>query len=149
MEIWHLHPIFVHFTVALLFISSILFIFSAFARERNWVTGYLNAAIWMFWIGIILTLFTAISGLIAYFTVPDIDEVTRQAINKHAISAVITASIYLILAFFLWNYQKRKIFPNNLWISALVIAVLLLTYTAYLGGGLVYRYGVAVSKTTE
>jgi uncharacterized membrane protein len=149
MELWYWHPIFVHFTVALLFTASVLFIISHFGRGRNWQTGCINAATWIFWIGIAVTLFTATTGLIAYFTVPNIDEETRSAINKHFMSALITVITYLVLAFFLWSKNKQGLFPGNLWILGLVIAVLLLINTAYLGGDLVFRRGVGTSTTTS
>jgi uncharacterized membrane protein len=145
MELWHWHPIFVHFTVALLFTGSALFIVYAGARNSPWAPKCLTAAQWMFWFGIAAALFTAATGLLASFTVPNIDANTRDAINDHFMSAAATAILYLILAFFLWRRQSRNLPPGNGWTIILVIAMILLVNTAYLGGNLVFMRGVGVA----
>jgi len=50
MAPWLWHPIFVHFTVGLLFTASLLFIVSACSHGKSWVPSCLNAAKWMFWL---------------------------------------------------------------------------------------------------
>jgi len=149
MSLWHFHPIFVHFAVALLFTASVLFIVAAYARGKSWAPTCLSVARWDFWLGILMALFTAVTGLLAYFTVPDIDESTRAAINKHAIAAVVTAATYLTLAFFLWRRQSQQLPPSNAWTATLILAIALITYTAYLGGGLVFMHGVGVMHVAQ
>lgn len=126
MELWNWHPIFVHFAVALLFTASVLFITAALWRGKPWASTCLNAAYWNFWLGILMAACTAVTGLIAYFTVPNIDETTRTAINRHLISAVLTVTTYLILAFFLWRRERQQLAPSNSWTAALVLAIALL-----------------------
>jgi uncharacterized membrane protein len=145
MEPWLFHPVFVHFAVALLFTASVLCIAAALSRGKPWVSACLNAARWNFWLGIIMAACTAVTGLLAYFTVPGIDETTRLAINKHFISALVTVTAYLVLSFFLWRRQRKKLLPSNTWTTALVLAIALLTCTAYLGGDLVFKRGVGVT----
>jgi len=149
MELWHWHPIFVHFAVALLFTASVLFIAAALWRGKPWVPMCFNAARWNFWLGIIMAAGTAVTGLLAYFTVPNIDETTRTAINTHLISAVLTVMTYLILVFFLWRRQRQQLPSSNGWTAALVLAIALLTCTAYLGGDLVFGHGVGVASVTS
>lgn len=144
MALWHWHPIFVHFTVGLLFTASVLFIVSNLYSPRLWTVSARTAASWMYWLGIVAALFTAVSGLTAYFTVPNIDEPTRAAINRHFVSALVTATIYLVLAFFLWCRQRQRLQPSSGWTACLVVAIASLLYTGYLGGGLVFVRGVGV-----
>jgi uncharacterized membrane protein len=148
MEPWHWHPIFVHFTVGLLFTASVLFIVRAVCRDLGWEKNCLTAAVWMFWIGIVITLITAASGLMAYLTLPHLDENTRSMINKHVIAAVLTAATYLLLAFFLWKHQRRKMPPSNGWTTFLFVGLVLLACTGYLGGNLVFDRGIGVNVVT-
>jgi uncharacterized membrane protein len=108
----------------------------------------LNAAKWMFWLGILMALFTVATGLLAYFTIPNMDADARSAINKHLISAILTATTYLILAFFLWRRQRQQLPPSDGWTTALVLAIALLAYTGYLGGDLVFGRGVGIRPAT-
>jgi uncharacterized membrane protein len=93
--------------------------------------------------------FTAGTGLLAYFTVPGVDEVTRAAINKHLASALVTVVTYLIFAFFLWRRECLQLPPGNGWTTALVLAIALIAYTVYLGGGLVFTRGVGVTSVAS
>ena len=142
---WHLHPIFVHFSFSLLFVSSLLFIIAALGRGRGWTEKCLTVARWNFWIGILMAAFTAVTGLIAYFTVPGVNDVLRMEINKHLIAAVVTVIVYLTLAFFLWRSQQKNVAPSNRWTTVLVLGLVLLCLTGYLGGRLVFNHGVGVN----
>jgi uncharacterized membrane protein len=149
MELWHWHPIFVHFAVALLFTASALFIVRTVSGGQSWAPNCLIAARWVFWTGIAMVLMAAVSGLLAYFSVPNINADLRDVINDHVVSAVITAAIYLSMAFFLWQRQKKGLPPGNAWTAALLLAVASLTITAYLGGNLVFVRGVGVTAVSE
>ncbi len=149
MELWHWHPVFVHFAVALLFTGSVLFIAYAVSRDRAWAPNCLIAACWVFWLGIVMALFTAVTGLLAYFTVPNINPDSRDAINDHLGFAVATATTYLIMAFFLWKKQKQNLPPSNAWTGTFVLAIALLLTTGYLGGNLVFVRGVGVTAASS
>lgn len=87
----------------------------------------------------------AVTGLIAYFTVPNINAITRTAINYHFISALLTVVVYLVLAFYLWRSQQKNLPPSNKWTWALLLGIALLISTGYLGGRLVFNDGVGVN----
>lgn len=148
MAPWHFHPIFVHFSLSLLFIASLLFILAALYRGRTWTERCLTVARWNFWIGIVMVILTVITGLAASATVPNINELTRSAIHLHFFSAVLTVLLYLTLAFFLWRSQQKHLAPSNKWTCALVVGIALLISTGYLGGRLVFNNGVGVNAIT-
>lgn len=148
MQLWHWHPIFVHLTVALLSTGSVLFMIRALFRNKAWASDCLTAASWVFWIGIIMALFTSATGLLAYFTLPLLDESALIAIHKHFISAALTLVTYLGLAFFLWRRQRKHLPPSVMWTTSLVVAVALLACTGYLGGDLVFKRGIGVDIVT-
>ena len=70
MELWHWHPIFVHFAVALLFTASVLFLVAALWRGKTWMPMCLNAARWNFWLGIVMAAGTAVTGFIPFNAPP-------------------------------------------------------------------------------
>lgn len=144
MQPWLWHPIFVHFTVALLVVGSLLFIIGTLTKEARWQPSCLNAARWIFWLGIGAALCTVATGLIAYYTVPHAKEETHALMNRHLMMALITATFYLALAFWLW---RRKQTASTAWIATLLPAIALLGYTAYLGGELVFTHGVGIQAT--
>lgn len=147
MSPWHFHPIFVHFTVGLLVTSSILFLVCAGSGGKSWLSSCLNGARWMFWCGIVAALLTAATGLLAYFTVPGIDDALRGEINKHFAAAVVSAVIYLTLAFFLW--RRGPLAPTGGWTLGVAIGILSLLVTGYLGGNLVFNLGVGVNAVSN
>jgi uncharacterized membrane protein len=145
MELWDFHPVFVHFTVGLLFTGSALFIATAMGRRHAWAANGLIASRWIFWSGIIALLITAVTGLLAYFTVPGIPPEVRGDINKHFAAAVVTAVTYLVLAFFLWRRQRLRLPPSGAWTGMIAVGMALLLVTGYLGGHLVFDKGVGVA----
>jgi uncharacterized membrane protein len=140
--LWLWHPIFVHFTVALLTIGSLLFLVNACAKQARWQLSCMIAARWLFWLGITAAVLTVATGLLAYFTVPHPTEETHALMNTHMIAALSAATLYLALAFWLW---RRKQAASGIWTVMLLPALALLAYTAYLGGELVFTHGVGVS----
>lgn len=145
---WHFHPIFVHFVIALLIISSLLFIIAMLGRNTTWFDKCYTTARWNFWIGLLFAVFTAVTGLIAYFTVPNIDKTMRWAINFHLLFAVLTVLFYVTLAAFLWNRLRKNLLPSKTWTASLVIGIILILITGFLGGRLVFDKGVGVNTTT-
>jgi uncharacterized membrane protein len=146
MHIWQWHPIFVHFTAGLLATSLIVFLAGFAAKEKPWAGHCFIAARWMFGSGIVAILFTAVTGLLAYFTVPHPAEL-QGVINWHVIAAILTAVAYFFLAFWLW--KKRALPLSGNWLTGLVLASFLLVCTGFLGGKLVFDYGVGVNAVSE
>ena len=58
------HPIFVHFTVALLIIAAIIHLLSHFLPKGNLANQLTIVARWNFWFGMGFTLLTGLGGLV-------------------------------------------------------------------------------------
>jgi len=136
------HPIFVHFTIALFSVATLLICLSLFIKHdfqaKLLEAGYINL-----WLGCLFTFATVAAGFYAYNTVAH-DEPSHAAMTDHKNWALITASIFLFLT--LWSIKLYKINQkhNIIFIGCLVIATSLLSITGWKGAEAVYRYGLGV-----
>lgn len=137
------HPIFVHFTVALLTVSVGLYVVHQFIKDSDMKSQFHTVARWNLWLGTAITVATVLTGWYAYNTVAH-DNPSHLAMTDHRNWALVTASIFiLITAWSIWQYKKNKTVNFALVIS-LVVASLLLGSTAWRGGEVVFRYGLGV-----
>ncbi|MDQ7089124.1 MAG: DUF2231 domain-containing protein [Methylococcales bacterium] len=138
------HPIFVHFTVALLSIS-ILFYFAAklLSNKYHWQQQWLNMANWSLWSGCLLTIGTAIAGWFSYNSVAH-DSASHAAMTLHRNWALPTATVFLLLGVWAILLAKKERQPSFLFLTFSMIAGLMLMTTAWLGAEAVYRYGLGV-----
>ena len=137
------HPIFVHFTVAMLTVSILLFLVGVTLTKSKWHEQVLIVAHWNFWIGTLAAIATAIAGWLAYNSVAH-DTPSHAAMTVHRNWAFITLGILIPAAIWL-AWSKRSLFQvPKLFVVSLVITFGLLSTTAWYGGELVYRYGLGV-----
>lgn len=137
------HPILVHFTVALLTISTVLFVISAFAGAQAWAHTVRTVAYWDLWLGAAITVLTVIAGLYAFSTVTH-DTAAHAAMIDHRSWALPTAALFILLAVWsIWLHRDRSR-TSPLFAVLMVIGFGLLTMTALEGGELVYRHGLGV-----
>jgi uncharacterized membrane protein/thiamine kinase-like enzyme len=136
------HPTFVHFTIALFSIATLLIMSSLFIKNdfrlKILEAGYINL-----WLGCLFTFITVAAGFYAYNTVAH-DEPSHTAMTDHRNWALITASIFLVLT--LWSiklYRNNKK-QNLVFVACLMVATSLLSITGWKGAEAVYRYGLGV-----
>lgn len=137
------HPIFVHFTVALLTVSVVLYMVGSFINNTDLKNQLLTVARWNLWLGTAFTVITVLTGWYAYNTVAH-DEPSHLAMTDHRNWALVTASVFFIFTLWsVWAHVKAK--NLSLWLVAgLLMALTLLGSTAWRGGEIVYRYGLGV-----
>lgn len=143
----NLHPIFVHFTVALLPLAAGFFLLSRLdggARAGQWRT----LAFWMLWLGVGISLLTLGSGIYAYNTV-DHDTPSHLAMTEHRNWAFGTMVVYLLVGVWSLLEYRKSAAPGWGLVGASLLACLLLASTAWHGGELVYRYGLGVMSLPE
>jgi len=137
------HPIFVHFTVALLSTAVGLHLLVRFISNETLRSQWEIVAQWNLWLGAILTLVTVAMGFVAYNTVAH-DAASHAAMTEHRNWAIVTASLFVLLAG--WSavraWAGRGI--NNLILVGLLVGGGLMLATAWHGGEAVYRYGLGV-----
>lgn len=137
------HPVFVHFSVALLSVAAVLQFASHFVAKPDLANQWAIVARWNLWFGVALTLLTVAAGVYAYNTV-DHDTPSHIAMTAHRNWALATFVVFLGIAgwdYYLHTHAKRK---SSLFTGVLLVALMLLLSTAWHGGELVYRYGLGV-----
>lgn len=145
----NIHPIFVHYTLALVSVSFIMYVLE-YIVKRSYPKNSLQAefgivARWCLWLAMVFVILTALAGLHAYYTVPH-DEDGHMAMQTHKNSAIVSFIFILLVGIIsIWRFKQKKE-PSPIFIAILFITQLFVLTTAYLGAEVVYRYGVGVIK---
>ena len=137
------HPVFVHFTVALLSISILFFVLVYVLKTHPWREQWLTVAQWNLWLGCGFTIATAIAGWLAYNSVAH-DTPSHAAMTDHrnwAIATIVVAVQLTIWSLSLYRAEKK---PTLTFMIVALLALGLLMSTAWRGGEVVYRYGLGV-----
>jgi uncharacterized membrane protein len=136
------HPIFVHFTIALFGISTLLFFVARCIRSEEWSRFLTRAAHLNLLLGAVLTFGTVGAGLYAYYTVAH-DGPSHRAMTDHRNWALVAACVWWLLA--LWSLAVvRNGVAACSFLGALLVAAGILAVAGFKGGEAVYRYGVGV-----
>lgn len=137
------HPVFVHFSVALLVIAALFHLLVHFSKNDNVIQQLTIVANWNLWLGALFSLFTVVAGWFAFNSVNH-DTPSHLAMLDHRNWALVTVAVVVIIA--IWSITQAKKSAAIGWpiTIALVIAAILLGSTAWRGGELVYRYGLGV-----
>jgi uncharacterized membrane protein len=137
------HPVFVHFTVALLIIAAAIHLLSHFLPKGELADQLTIVARWNLWFGVGFTLLTVAAGWYAFNTVAH-DAPSHIAMSEHRNWAMATFALLLGIAG--WEYYLSRHGRGKGWLftALLAIAACLLLSTAWHGSELVYRYGLGV-----
>lgn len=143
------HPMFVHFTVALLFMAGIGFIIAHFTQRKRYQPNILKVAEWNFWIGALISIITVLAGSYAYNTVAH-DAPSHAAMTDHRNWALVTMGILFMQAIWLWRIRRNgHLRLTTPFVILIVILMGALAGTAWRGGELVYRYGLGVMSLPQ
>lgn len=139
----NLHPLFVHFTVALLALTVGLHLLCRLMPEGEIRAQWQVVARWSLWFGMAITLLTLLSGWYAYNSVLH-DAPSHLAMTDHRNWALATALLFLVATgLSVVEYRQRKA-TSLLLLAILLMGGGLLGSTAWRGGELVYRHGLGV-----
>ncbi len=137
------HPIFVHFTVALLSTSLGLFILATVLGKKGIDEPLIIVARWNLWIGALISIITVAAGWYAYNTVAH-DTPSHLAMTEHRNLAMITFALMIPLAIWSFITFRKQQQPAITFVAAFLVVGGLLGATAWHGGEVVYRYGLGV-----
>ncbi len=135
-----LHPILVHFTIAL-FSASLFFDAAGFLLV---ITSLSVTGWWTLAAACVLTIFTVITGVISRMNLPIAEGEARSFLRSHMALGLIFFGILLILT--IWRAAIWRAGGDVSWpylMAAIGVAVVM-SIQGYLGGELVYRYGAEV-----
>src|SRR5688500_6773549 len=137
-----MHPIFVHFTIALTSTSLVFDVLGFFLSKSS----LSNAGGWTLMGSTVMTLMTVSTGLTSATRAPIEEGEARSFLRAHMALGLIFYG--LLVALTLWRLSLWQAGAGvSLWYLAAMGAVSLwMTAQGYLGGELVYRYGVEVEQ---
>ena len=134
------HPRFVHFPIALCIVGAFFIAFGVLRQQERW-RGYGQISLLLGWAGVLVAVVT---GLIDQASAPD-DAAVVTVINQHitaGIARVITVGLAID-----WPIRSKNLWQTSAkwgYLALLAVIVLLVILEAWLGGKLVYQYGVGV-----
>ncbi len=149
-KLFLLHPMVVHFPIALLTLGLALQLFQLTGKAEKFPSIGFTIS-WLLWLGTIAAIAAAGAGLLAEKTVPHL-ATAMEEIEEHEELGLWTAGIFTALSVVRIIFRKR--FPDmafgwkSLFALVWLASVGLLFAAARCGGELVYDYGVGVSKAT-
>ena len=137
-----MHPIFVHFTIALT-ASSLVFDALGFFFNKASLTA---AGGWTLLGSALMTLVTLSTGLTSSTRAPVEEGEARSFLRAHMALGLIFYG--LLVAMTLWRLSLWQAGAGVSWLylAAMAVVSLVMTVQGYLGGELVYRYGVEVEQ---
>jgi uncharacterized membrane protein len=138
-----LHPIFVHFTVALTSASIIFDLLSSIGAAVG-ETGW-----WMLAAAVVSTVMTVVTGVISRTKISVPESSARRFLRFHMALGPTLFGALLCLGVWravIWQNAWR---PEGWYFAGAFVVFVLLFLQAYLGGELVYRFGMDVRGATE
>ena len=137
------HPLFVHFTIALFSIATLLFFVAKIATNWRLEDQWLAAAYWNLWFCALISIGTVLAGWYAYNTVSH-DTPSHLAMTEHRNWAIATFTFIVVMAVWaLMRYRAQKR-PSILFLAGMVVGFGLVATTGFHGGEVVYRHGLGV-----
>lgn len=138
-----LHPYVVHFPVALLLLSVILFYVGTLAGSRPWAAGVLTAARWNLWIGAPLALASIGTGFVDYIAAQcDADAIAATVIHRRSGAVTWWSSLIAAIAV----YRTRHRAPGPFLLAWLLLVGIAASTAAALGTGLTYDRALGVDQ---
>jgi uncharacterized membrane protein len=137
-----MHPIFVHFTIAL---TSASLVFDALGFFLN-KASLTSAGGWTLVGSAVMTLMTISTGLTSSTRAPIEEGEARSFLRAHMALGLIFYGLLVAVTFWrisLWHDGRGV---SWLYLVSLAFVTLVMTMQGYLGGELVYRYGVEVEQ---
>lgn len=134
----HLHPMIVHFPIALITVGFIADVASLFFRKEKCLSKT----------GFYLMILGALAAVAAWstgqlFTVEPTQGAIVEVFEKHETGAIVTMIMMLLGASFrIWLNVKEKEETQLKWVAfaLYLIAFVAVTVTGYMGGTMVYNY---------
>ena len=137
-----MHPIFVHFTIALTS-ASLAFDALGFFFDKQSLTA---AGGWTLVGSALMTLATLSTGLTSSTHAPVEEGEARSFLRAHMALGLIFYGLLVAIVFWRISLWQSGQSVSWVYLAALAVVALVMTVQGYLGGELVYRYGVEVEQ---
>lgn len=137
-----MHPVFVHFTIALTS-ASLIFDALGFLLNKDSLTA---AGGWTLVGSAVMTLMTISTGLTSSTRAPIEEGEARSFLRAHMALGLIFFGLLVAVTFWRVSLWQNGLGISWLYLASLAVVALVMTMQGYLGGELVYRYGVEVEQ---
>jgi uncharacterized membrane protein len=137
-----MHPIFVHFTIALTS-ASLIFDALGFLLSKTSLTA---AGGWTLVGSAVATLMTISTGLTSSTRAAIEEGEARSFLRAHMALGLIFFGLLVAITFWRLSLWQAGSGVSSLYLASLAIVSVVMTMQGYLGGELVYRYGVEVEQ---
>ncbi|MDP9082185.1 MAG: DUF2231 domain-containing protein [Pseudomonadota bacterium] len=138
-----LHPMLVHFPLALTIIGALCLLCAQLLRDGAWQNSLAAAGTWNVILGGVTVLLTLGSGLSAALHL-QLHDGAQYSVSRHMIWAVCTSQLIVLLAIWRGAAGHPASRPGWLYLVLLFIACGGLIVTGYYGGENVYHYAIGV-----
>lgn len=138
-----LHPIFVHFTIGLT-ASSLVFDALGCWLVRSSLS---SAGFWALIGAALITLVTLLSGAVSASKAPVEEGRARSFLRTHMVLGFTFFGSLMAVAAWRLSFAQSDSVVSIAYLCALAAVALLMAVQGYLGGELVYRFGVGVQNT--
>ena len=138
-----LHPILVHFTIGLVGAS---FVFDALGKWKN-STSLADAGWWTIALAVPMTVGTVVTGLISRLRVPLAEGTALRYLRIHTALGPTFFGCLVGVGVWRWSLWTHGTPPKLTYLVSLAVLILLMTIQGYVGGELVYRFGVEVKDS--
>lgn len=142
------HPAIVHFPIALTLSAILALWLGAVLPDSHFNRQLQTVGHWNLRAGFISAVIAAWFGILAFINVPH-DEIAYKAKTLHRDWAIITVAAFI--PFFILSCLRHRLTPHiaKAFTAGLIIPALLILRTGWLGGEVVYRYGVGVQRLPQ
>lgn len=139
----HLHPMLVHFPIALLIVGVVFDLLRAIGSVK--LANLSTFGLWSTTVGLVMMLPAIASGLLAHTFQAAPDAHVQTLINYHERLSYLELVLFGVLVAWRWDGRgdDQSIMPRGYLMGA-SLGVLLLISSGYLGGLLVYSYRMGV-----
>lgn len=141
------HPMLVHFPIAAYVIAAALYVVAQIAGPAGWGRDAFVAATWVLTAGLLVSLLTALTGVLDWMTIMPGSQVRRTA-NAHGLVMVV-ATVLAVVDVALAYGAYRGGTPGAAVLVLTIVVAALVTAGSGLGGALVYDYGFRVVNSTS
>lgn len=139
------HPIFVHYTVALISVSAFCYFLGYIFCKQGVGKELSVVGRWCLWFGAFSAIATVSAGFIAYYSVAhDTASHIAMTIHRNWAIATLIAILFATILSIIIHFKTKSV--GRVFLLMIIFTALLVTITAWFGAEVVYRYGIGVQS---
>ncbi len=140
-----IHPMVVHFTIALPFIALLFGVMGLFVKKRDF---YVKSFLFMLFLSILATIAAGAAGVISEYYV-HVSRPVRGMLEDHKNYGEITG-ILLVAAFIAqWWFSRNAKRISKIAFALCIASAITVSLAGYVGGSMVYDHGLGVHTSTN